>query len=240
MNTIKKYWWVLLLIVIGVLIIVVPLVINWLILQPQRFDFIGDGTHWLGFWATYISAIASFAMVFITWKTLRQMKHQWEVENRPYLYAEIMIFHQTTVAKPNIIRYVLIVENCGNHIANDVKIKFDDNFLQGINHAEIKSNFEKLITKPFSVKPKNKKHLYLCDKYVPITKKIDTDDYKEYQKSLEYLEQSTIDLSIEFNKKYKEETSIDMENVNWMNTSITQMLDYIRKSIDDLNPKTNK
>ena len=60
--------------IITALIVGIPCLINYLILQPQQFNIVGDGTTWLSFWVTYIGAIASFAMVLITWWTLKQNK----------------------------------------------------------------------------------------------------------------------------------------------------------------------
>lgn len=43
-DILKKYWWVIL------LIISAPILINYLILKPAIFKFIGKDTDWLNFW----------------------------------------------------------------------------------------------------------------------------------------------------------------------------------------------
>lgn len=84
-NLLKKYWWLLLIFVLGI-----PLFLNFLIQLPSFFSVVGDELTWLNFWVTYISAIASFAMVIITWMTLKQnreeleeIKKQWREQNVP-------------------------------------------------------------------------------------------------------------------------------------------------------------
>lgn len=55
-----------------IVIILIPIILNWTIKMPAFFEFVGLDTDWLNFWVTYISAVASFAMVFITWHALKQ------------------------------------------------------------------------------------------------------------------------------------------------------------------------
>ncbi len=88
------YSWIFI-IIIGV--IALPLIINWLILRPRKFDIVGEGKDWLMFWSSFLSAIASFAMVFITWKTLKQnkeqldeLKHQWKEDHLPDISASLV------------------------------------------------------------------------------------------------------------------------------------------------------
>lgn len=147
MDWIKKYWWVLL---IGV--IVAPLVINWVILQPQQFDVVGDGTHWLGFWATYISAIASFAMVFITWRTLQQMQHQWNEQRRARLSFSII---------PSQSLYHLKISNIGQETAFNINITFNADFINNIPIVNAKKLFLKIKDNPFSLEAGRSKYLLI-------------------------------------------------------------------------------
>jgi len=88
------YSWIFI-IIIGV--IALPLIINWLILRPRKFDIVGEGKDWLMFWSSFLSAIASFAMAFITWKTLKQnkeqldeLKNQWKEDHLPDISASLV------------------------------------------------------------------------------------------------------------------------------------------------------
>ena len=83
-KIIRIVCWVLITTAILVFLIVgIPCLINYLILQPQQFDVVGDGTTWLSFWVTYIGAIVSLIMIFVTlyvlWKQLNQNHDENEI-----------------------------------------------------------------------------------------------------------------------------------------------------------------
>ena len=55
-----------LVIIVGVvLIFAIPIIINYLILQPKQFPFVGEGVDWLMFWGSYLGAAISAAIAFI-------------------------------------------------------------------------------------------------------------------------------------------------------------------------------
>lgn len=58
------------------LIIVVPLTLNWLILSERKFDIVGKSTDWLQFWPVYLSAIGTIAMTIATFCTLKANQKQ--------------------------------------------------------------------------------------------------------------------------------------------------------------------
>lgn len=89
-------------IIIGVVILIVlilmPFVINLLIQIPAQFDVVGEPVNWLMFWPTYISAAASFIMIYVTYLSLKQnreqldeMKRQWDEEHKPEIIAYMTI-----------------------------------------------------------------------------------------------------------------------------------------------------
>ena len=55
-----------------IFLLFLPLIINWLYKWETDSKFLQS--PWATFGATYLAAIASFAMVFVTWRTLRQNK----------------------------------------------------------------------------------------------------------------------------------------------------------------------
>ena len=134
-NKLKCWHWILIGLGTLFLFLGIPYAVNCLILENKWFEVVGNdetSRAWLGFWATYIGSIASFAMVFATWKTLMQnreqvdeLKRQWEQQNRPYLLAEI-IKKDTT--------YYLKLCNIGKRTAESIKIKFDDEYWDLIVH----------------------------------------------------------------------------------------------------------
>lgn len=79
MEWIKTYLRMLL---IAVVAITTPLVINWMILQPQKFEVVGDGTDWLGFWGGYLGSIfTAWIALFVLWRQLKQ-NHKENEDNR--------------------------------------------------------------------------------------------------------------------------------------------------------------
>ena len=65
-DLIKGFLWKYWVVIFIAAIVLIPILLNWLIQWPSFFEFVGKDTDWLMFWVTYISAIASFAMVFIS------------------------------------------------------------------------------------------------------------------------------------------------------------------------------
>lgn len=59
MNWVKKYSWTI------TLIILIPIIINFVLLIPAFVPIVGDNTEWLSFWGTYISATVAFIILYI-------------------------------------------------------------------------------------------------------------------------------------------------------------------------------
>ncbi len=75
-NIIKKYWWV------ALLVIIAPILINYLILQPAFFSFVGKDTDWLSFWGAYIGTILSSVIAFYVLHKQLQQNHDENEANR--------------------------------------------------------------------------------------------------------------------------------------------------------------
>jgi hypothetical protein len=58
------------------LLLIIPIILNFVLQIPSHFPIIGDSQTWLSFWASYIGAIASFAMIAVTFLTLKQNQAQ--------------------------------------------------------------------------------------------------------------------------------------------------------------------
>lgn len=58
------------------LIIVVPLMLNWFILRERQFSIVGNATDWLQFWPVYLGAIGTLAMTIATFCTLKANQRQ--------------------------------------------------------------------------------------------------------------------------------------------------------------------
>lgn len=92
MEFIKKYWWCFI-----IALIVVPIALNFILLVPAVTPIVGDNQTWLSFIGTLIGALASFAMIFFTAKTLEQnreqldeLKRQWKEEHTPCLSCQLI------------------------------------------------------------------------------------------------------------------------------------------------------
>ena len=131
----KKYWSILAMVVF---LLVLPLLINLCYRLESDCSELHAPSAWATFWATYLAAIASFAMVFITWLTLKknkeqndailqqnkdqlnEMKRQWENEHRPYL--------EVYQLKDNIYtneRRIIEFVNLGLSTATNIKFSID-------------------------------------------------------------------------------------------------------------------
>lgn len=120
----KKNLYILILVVIGLLLF--PLVLNLVLRQDAIFPVVGDSVTWLSFWPTYLSAIASFGMIILTYYSLRQSQEQMikfekerEEENRARICASIIV-HETA--------FFLKLKNIGRTNASRVSISVNQDF----------------------------------------------------------------------------------------------------------------
>lgn len=72
----KRIKYILKIVAVMCLLIVVPLMLNWLILSERRFDIVGGATDWLQFWPVYLGAIGTIAMTIATFYTLKANQKQ--------------------------------------------------------------------------------------------------------------------------------------------------------------------
>lgn len=80
-KQLKKYWWIIL------LLIILPISINFIVLLPSPINSVwvaGEPMEWISIWITYIGAIASFAMIFITALTLSENRKQFAEQKKQY------------------------------------------------------------------------------------------------------------------------------------------------------------
>lgn len=162
--------------VTAIVFLLLPLLLNWLILKPAKFEVVGEGSDWLGFWAAYIGAIASFAMVALTWWTLKQskvqndavlaqnerilqnnieqlneLKRQWDAERNPNLILSIGIAQQAMFLK---------ISNVGLCAAYDIKLSVNEDFVNAIPNMAAKNCFTPLVN-PFFIDGRCTKYVYM-------------------------------------------------------------------------------
>ena len=104
------------------MIVIIPLLINYFIQIPALFPIVGEAVNWLMFWPTYLGAVASSVMIFVTYLTLKQnkeqlqeMKRQWDEEHKPQLAAHIYGYGQL---------FYIRVKNISKVPVNNVSISF--------------------------------------------------------------------------------------------------------------------
>lgn len=98
------------------LIIVMPIIINWLILKERWFDIVGGATDWLQFWPVYLSAVGTMAMTIVTFCTLRgnqkQIKSMIASEGAQLVFSLYSDYE-----------YVLLkVTNVGRSVARNIRL----------------------------------------------------------------------------------------------------------------------
>ncbi len=139
MDILKKYWWCFI-----IALIIVPVALNFILLIPAFTPIVGDNQTWLSFIGSLIGALASFAMIFFTAKTLEQnreqldeLKRQWKEEHTPYLSCQL-------VAKSD--KFLLRIINSSNTTADRVKLDIDTHLYnpKEPNDALTPYNFDKL------------------------------------------------------------------------------------------------
>ncbi len=98
------------------LLVAVPLLLNWLILQDRRFDVVGEATDWLQFWPVYLSAIGTIAMTIATFCALRA--NQKQIANTIESEGAQLVFSLYSDYE-----YVLLkVTNVGRSVARNIRL----------------------------------------------------------------------------------------------------------------------
>lgn len=138
-----SYKWLIIIIILLLFILLLPIGINLCYCFPVTCDIFKEPMKWTEFWGTYLSALASFAMVIITWITLRQnkeqlneLKRQWNEKNKPIIHLTIEYIEKA---------FFLKVENIGNETLTKVRIVLGEKALlviqnEGIDIRNIKSD----------------------------------------------------------------------------------------------------
>lgn len=119
-----------------VAMLLLPLGINALYLVGTDCEVLHKPSEWTIFWATYLSAIASFAMVFITWLTLKkskeqndailkqnkdqldEMKRQWEEQNTPIVSCSLEKSSESLLVE---------LHNTSQVPAHKIRVRIDNN-----------------------------------------------------------------------------------------------------------------
>lgn len=153
-KLLKEYWWILLVLVI------LPALLNLCYFIPALNEILEEPKKWTAFWGTYLSAIASFVMALITWKTLGQnseqlneIRRQWNEQNKPKVFCSL--------EKDNL-DILLVIYNASNSVATNVCISIVN---KNVKENPIFLRYAKLLENTlFSITPLQRKviNLYLA------------------------------------------------------------------------------
>ena len=143
---------------IVVLVLIFPFLLNW-VLQINAFvPVVGDSVTWLSFWPVYLSAIASFGMIYFTYRSLQQnkrqleeMKLQREEEERARLVFSVIVYKKA---------FMLKIGNVGKRNVYNAVIQFNDDFLNELLEEKFQEGYKQL-SKPFFVEAGTSRHLYI-------------------------------------------------------------------------------
>lgn len=152
----NKVWIWIIAIVVGV--IVFPLLLNWLLLRNAITPVVGDSVVWLSFWPVYLSAIASFGMIYFTYRSLQQnkkqleeMKRQREEEERARLVFSVIVYKKA---------FMLKISNVGKRNVYNAVIQFNEDFLYELFEEKFEEGYRQL-SKPFFIEAGTSKHLFI-------------------------------------------------------------------------------
>lgn len=130
---------------IALIFFAIPLLINFLSCIPAPFQSWSKPSEWTVFWGQYISGFAAFAMLYVAWRTLLTTKEA----NRPYLIVDIV--------ERRSIAYIRC-RNIGHTTAQNIKLSFSAEQINGIRIPEVRECFESIIsTTPFVLEPNGKR-----------------------------------------------------------------------------------
>lgn len=89
-----------------VLTLLFPFFLNWVLQFKAFLPVVGDSVTWLTFWPVYLSDIASFGMIYFTYRSLQQnmkqmdeMRRQREEEERARLVFSVIVYQHAFMLK---------------------------------------------------------------------------------------------------------------------------------------------
>ena len=151
-NTLWQY------IIVVMLLLLFPVVLNWILLREAIVPVVGDSTTWLTFWPVYLSAMASFGMIYYTYRSLQQnkkqleeMKAQREEEERARLVFSVIVY-QTA--------FMLKISNIGKRNVFNAIIHFNEDFLNELMEERFEEGYKQL-ARPFFVEAGTSRYLFI-------------------------------------------------------------------------------
>ena len=246
-KLLKKYWWTLIVIAIVIFLLFLPAFINWCYTKPAWHEILEIPKKWTVFWGTYLSAIASFAMVLITWKTLEQMKKQWEDEHRPLL--EFYFIKGTLPMdkdKYHVEGHKIEVLNIGKSPATELNFSISQEIINCAKDSAAKEALSKIGSDiQLSLLPNEARRFTICEKTINRVKQtqsmysyyiadveVNEIAYEDFAKQIEGLKAMHIKGTYS-QGRYKIDIKIPITGIRNSHVSITEAIMNIKSSFDN-------
>lgn len=146
-----------------IIIAILPAFINFAMLQPSFFPYVGEVKDWLGFWGDYLSAAVAAIMIIYTAyslrlneRTLNEMKREWEEDKKARLVISIT---------SNDWLFMIRVKNIGKLPAYNIRMGFNKDFVNSLFAEKIRLTYTNLMNKRFSLDAGESKYFYLSPIY---------------------------------------------------------------------------
>lgn len=130
------------LICIGCIFVMTPFIINSLSCFPAPFKSWAQPSGWTTFWGQYLIGFASFAMLYVAWRTLLTTKEA----NRPFIVIDIV--------EKEFYKVFIRCRNIGHTTATNIKISLDQSFIQLVKIKKVKESLNSINdSTPFVLEP---------------------------------------------------------------------------------------
>lgn len=147
----------------GAVIVLLPIILNWVMRQPQIVPYVGETKDWLTFWGDYLSAAVASIMIVFTYfslknnkETLNEMKREWEEERKARLSISIVA---------NDSKFMIRIKNIGKLPAYNIQMGFNKEFVDSLFAAKIRNTYKELLKKNFTLDAGESKYFYLSPIY---------------------------------------------------------------------------
>ena len=155
MNKDKNNW------IVGTVVtvfVLFPFFLNWILQIKSFVPVVGDGVAWLSFWPVYLSAIASFGMIYFTYRSLQESKRQLEEmrmqreeDERARLVFSVVVYQAA---------FYLKISNIGKRNVFNASIIFNEEFLQELLQERFQEGYRQL-AKSFFVEAGTSRYLLI-------------------------------------------------------------------------------
>ncbi|MDT3694147.1 MAG: hypothetical protein ROM03_07015 [Mucispirillum sp.] len=214
-------------IVILIVLLLFPIGLNYVLNLDIGATVVGKAKDWLTFWATYISGISSFAMVYLTYKIIKQN----DASREAYIVIDIVFYKSS---------FMLRITNCGQSIASNIKINIQGDILEKI-HPLSKYSLCQFNGRPFILLPNNSKFVLIESAIVGEHEAYNPEEGKmeRYKTDKSYLKEIN-KASIKLQGKYETIGKVKMIEYCFSINDFDLSFAKVQSTIDEELPKITK